>query len=297
VTPQTRQVRLSSGVRLSYDALVLAIGSRARASIPGARMFRDQRDIPAFRGLLAELEAGRIRRLVFAVPSGSSWPLPLYELALLAVRHARRCGTDLDVTLVSPESQPLEIFGASGSRSVSLLLEQQGVRFLGGITPMAVRRDGALELRADGAVAADRVVTIPQLSTHRINGIPASWWGFVPTDRCGRVEGLQDVYAAGDMTAFPVKQGGLAAQQADRIAHTIARSLGASVKELDQRQILQAHLVGGPAPLFLRTELDWQGRPTVAAAAHLERPGELSSSKVLGRYLGPYLERLDALAA
>jgi sulfide:quinone oxidoreductase len=295
--PQARQVRLSSGARLSYDALVLAIGSRARASIPGARTFRDQRDVPAFRALLTDVEAGRIAELVFAVPSGSSWPLPLYELALLAGEHAQQIGAELDIAVVSPEPQPLSVFGATGSRGVARLLEQQGIRFVGSSAPTSVRRDGALELAAGGALPADQVVTIPQLGAHRIVGIPASWWGFVPTDSYGRVEGLDDVYAAGDVTAFPVKQGGIAAQQADRIAHTIASRLGLPVKELDTRLILQAHLIGGPETLFLRTELDWQGRATDAVASHRERGAATARQKVLGRYLAPYLEQLDRPAA
>ena len=31
-------------------------------------------------------------------------------------------------------------------------------------------------------------------------------WGFVATDTCGRVEGLTDVYAAGDMTTCPINR-------------------------------------------------------------------------------------------
>lgn len=297
VASKVRQARLSSGERLDYDALVLAIGSRAQNSIPGATTFRDQRDVPGLRRLLAGIETGGITRLVFAVPSGSSWPLPLYELALLAARHGVACGGDLDLTLVSSESEPLEIFGAQGSHTVADLLDEQGVRFRGGCAPLAVRRDGALELAGAAALPADAVVTIPQLTAHRIAGVPASWWGFVPTDRCGRVQDLDDVYAAGDMTAYPVKQGGLAAQQADRIANTIARGLGLPVREPDERLVLQAHLVGGDVPLFLRAELDWQGRPTAATASHLDHSAEFGSTKVLGRYLAPYLEELEPTAA
>lgn len=297
-TPRSRQVRLSSGARLPYDALVLAIGCRARASVPGARAFRDQRDVPAVRRLVARLESQRIRRIVFAVPPGTSWPLPLYELALLTMRREHASAEELDVTLVTPESQPLEVFGPSGSRAVADWLDEQGVRFLGGRVPASVRRDGALELQAAGALPAGCVVTVPQLTARRIPGIPASWWGFVPTDEYGRVEGLADVYAVGDMTAFPVKQGGLATQQADRVARVIARGLGAEAKEeTNSRWVLEAHLVGGPKPLFLRTELDWQGHPISTTAHHLEHAGEAGSAKVLGRYLAPYLEGLDRTAA
>ena len=50
VAPQNRSVRLSSGIRVEYDSLILTTGARATASIPGALTFRDQRDIPALRG-------------------------------------------------------------------------------------------------------------------------------------------------------------------------------------------------------------------------------------------------------
>src|SRR5205823_10007797 len=49
VASQGKWVRLASGLKLNYDALVLAIGARARAGIAGALTFRDQRDVPAFR--------------------------------------------------------------------------------------------------------------------------------------------------------------------------------------------------------------------------------------------------------
>ena len=296
VAPAARELRLSSGVRLSYDVLVLAIGSRAVASVAGATIFRDQRDVASLRRLVADVDAGRIGEVVFAVPSGSSWPLPLYELALLAARRAQRAGVELDISLVSPERDPLEIFGPRASHSVAQVLDEQGVRFIGGLTPLAVRRDGALELAAGGALEADRVISIAQLAAPRIPGIPASWWGFVPTDRCGRVLGRRDVFAAGDMTAFPVKQGGLAAQQADRVAHTIACDLGLPVKEWDPRLVLQAELTGGPAPLLLRTELDWRGRPTAAAGTRARPSGEAGATKVFGRYLAPYLEALEPLS-
>ena len=50
------------------------------------------------------------------------------------------------------------------------------------------------------------------------------------TDVHGRVIGAPDVYAAGDVTAFAVKQGGIACQQADAAAEHIAARAGADVE-------------------------------------------------------------------
>jgi len=276
--------------------LILALGARARAGVPGALTFRDQRDVPRFQRLLRELETLRTGRLVFVVPPGCTWPLPLYELALRSCAHAAERHMDLEVTLVSPERMPLAVFGADASRLVAELLAQRGVRFIGGTTASEVRSDGSVVLEIDGAIKADRVVAVPQLRANPVIGVPGSWWGFVPTDSSGRVERLVDVYAAGDMTTFPIKQGGIAAQQADRIAATIAAGLGVPVPDFRAATVLGARLVGGACPLFLCVELDALGQPSHATLVHDETDAAASSTKVFGRYLTPYLEARDRLA-
>jgi sulfide:quinone oxidoreductase len=45
-------------------------------------------------------------------------------------------------------------------------------------------------------------------------------------DEHGRVTGADDVYAAGDITTFAVKQGGIAAQQVEAAAESIAAEAG-----------------------------------------------------------------------
>lgn len=290
VASRKRWVRTASGGRLHYDYLILATGARAVVGVSGASTFRDQRDVPSIRRLLGEVEAGVVRRVVFALPTGVVWPLPLYELALLLARHARERGVAIECALVSAEQEPLAMFGRQASRLVGGLLEDGGVRFLGSSVADQVRRDGSLALKNGAQIEADRVVALPELRGRRITGVPTSRSGFVPADALGRVEGLQDVYAAGDVTKFPIKQGALAAQQADVIAHTIAAQLGAAVKHARARHVVRARLLGGERPLFLRTEFDWSGRPT---SATLERAGTdeaAKAAKVVGRYLVPYLE-------
>jgi sulfide:quinone oxidoreductase len=285
-----KRVRLGSGGRLTYDALVLATGARATVGVPEALTFRDQRDLPRFREVLRELDERKLDSLVFAVPAGASWPLPLYELALLSAARARERGAGTEITLVSPEQWPLAAFGADASGLVAAELADRGVRFLGACIPGSVCGGGALTVQPGPPIKADRVIAVPQLRGTSIAGIPANRWGFVPTNAVGRVEGMADVYAAGDTTTYPIKHGGLASQQADRIAHTIASDLGLTPHELKTKPVLEVRLIGGQRPLHLRIELDEFGQPAAAAVAHTRTDRQPGWTKVFGRYLTPYLE-------
>jgi len=298
VAPHDHSVRLESFAFLDYDALVLAVGARPTRSIPGTLTFRDQREVNHIRHLAGELRAGKLHRIVFAVPQGCSWPLPLYELALLTATHLQEQGAAGEVVLVSPEITPLEVFGAQASRLVADFLAERGVRFIGESDPQSVEHDGALLLGSGESLDADCVVAVPELRGPRITGVPTDAWGFITTDALGRVIGLADVYAAGDMTSFPVKQGGLAAQQADLIAQCIASENGAVVKEPRVQHVLRARLLGGARPIFLRTVLDEFGQATGATLQHESfEEGETSTApeKVFGRYLTPYLRTREPL--
>jgi sulfide:quinone oxidoreductase len=295
VASHSHSVRTASGTRLRYDALILATGARAVVGVPGAIMFRDQRDIPQVKRVLGELEAGAVRSIVFALPTGATWPLPVYELALLAAGYARERGLALECTVLTPEDEPLELFGTEASAVVRGLLEERGVQFVGGAVAIGARRDGSLALADGGPIQADRVVALPELRGRRITGVPASRSGFVPVDASGRVQGLEDVYAAGDMTTFPIKQGGVAAQEADVVAHTIAAGLGAPVKQIRAPRVLQARVVGGDSPVLLRAEFDWSGRPAHSTVVRAVDEDSAKAAKVLGRYLVPYLETQEPL--
>jgi sulfide:quinone oxidoreductase len=209
---------------------------------------------------------------------------------LLSAAHAREHGAAAEITLVSPECRPLMALGTEASELVAAELAERGVRFLGSTAPGSVCGGGGLTVQSGPPVKADRVVAVPQLRGARITGIPANRWGFVPADATGRVEGMDDVYAAGDTTAYPIKHGGLATQQADRIAHTIAAGLGLTLHEVKARPVLEVRLVGGQRPLHLRIELDEFGQPAAATLGQTRSGRQPSWTKVFGRYLTPYLE-------
>src|SRR5262249_29263684 len=161
---------------------------------------------------------GELRRLVFVVPAGATWPLPPYELAFLAAEYlSEHLTRGVEVMLVASEEQPLALFGPPAGKAIAAVLELRGIP-----TPTPTRArsfaGGILQLEGGGEIAADGVVVLPVLEGPRIAGIPQDTAGFVPTDELGWVLGLTDVYAAGDLSQSHVKQGGLAAQQADAVA-------------------------------------------------------------------------------
>ena len=56
-----------------------------------------------------------------------TWPLPIYEVALMARTRAEELGlADLDFVVVTPEAAPLVMFGAAPSGEVEALLPLEG---------------------------------------------------------------------------------------------------------------------------------------------------------------------------
>jgi len=301
VEPEEHVALTGSGGRIPYDVLVLAAGAIAREPLPGALTFRGRPDVAALRALLEELAAGAARSVALTLPAERMWALPLYELALMTASHLRERGAGAEVWLLTPEEEPLELFGPAAARAIAPLLKARGIRLRTSSRPSRVR-GRALVLAGGGEVYVDRVITLPQLEGPRLPGLPHDGRGFIPVDSHGRVRGVDDVYAAGDITAFPLKQGGLAAQQADAVAEAIAAELGVPVTPRPFSPVLRGLLLTGGAPLYLRAEPQRLPHPaTVAieATPHRRSAREASSAagqplwwppaKIAGRYLGPFL--------
>jgi sulfide:quinone oxidoreductase len=280
-------VRTAAGDEHAFDLLLLAPGAVPRQAVPGAISFRGPRDAEALGQLLADAAAGTIDHVTFAVPSGTTWPLPLYELALLTRSYLVDEGAvDVSVALVTPEDAPLGLFGHSASDAVGELLEARSIELSRSTTPLAFA-DGALSVAPAGALETDRVVALPRLEGPRLAGVLHDTSGFIPTDAHGQVGDEIDVWAAGDATAFPLKQGGVATQQADAAAEAIAARAGADVEPQPFRPVLRGLLLTGMAPRFLRAEP--QTRGSVIDTEPLWWP----PAKIVGRHLAPFLaERL-----
>ena len=93
VDAEAHEVRTSHNATFEYDLLLIATGARPREAVPGAITFRGQVDVPLINGMLEDIDRGLIERVAFALPGGVTWPLPLYELALLTAEHTRGADT------------------------------------------------------------------------------------------------------------------------------------------------------------------------------------------------------------
>jgi sulfide:quinone oxidoreductase len=262
--------RTADGVALEFDALLVAVGAWSEPAVPGATTWTPELDQEVMGGLLADLEEGYAKRVAFVVPEGAGWPLPAYELALMTAWDARDMGQDdVEVAVHTREAIPLELFGEDASRSLRADLEEAGV-----------------EVRPAGEdLAGRRVIALPRAAARRVRGLPADERGFVPVDAHGRVPGLEGVWAAGDCVAFPIKQGGIAAQQADAAARSIAARAGADVDPEPFRPVLRGVLLTGRGRRWIRRHLDTAGDHGEAQRRALWWP----PTKVAGAYLAPYL--------
>ena len=229
----------------------------ANGTRTGVLTFRDGRDGPGYRLLLHQLREGRVDKLAFVKPTGATWPLPLYDLALMtaadcaahrppggraepdhpgggAAGHVRRSGQ-------RRRRAPARRSAASPCTRAAIGVPGRpggwtSLPATGGSPSIASSPSRAWSARGCAASRADRD-------------------GFIHTDPHGRLAGLDGVYAAGDATAFPIKQGGLAAQQADAVAEAIAASVGADIDPQPFRPVLRGVLLTGGAARYLRADI------------------------------------------
>lgn len=286
VDPEDHSATIGADMTIAYDAVVVACGAEARPVVPGALVFGGPQDVEALRALVGAIDAGDIRSVAFAIPASVGWTLPAYELALLT---AGRADPRVAISIVTPEEEPLAAFGGEASAEARRLLAERGIQVHLRQTP-AEFSDGRLRTQPGDELPVDRVVALPRLTGVPIAGLPATNDGLLRTDGFGRVDNLSDVYAAGDITAFPVKQGGIAAEQADAVAEMLASEAGADVTPRPFEPVLRGVLMTGEEDRFLRADLaGGRGSTGAADARALWWP----PTKVSGRYLAPYLAAIE----
>jgi sulfide:quinone oxidoreductase len=276
VSPHDRCIRTAGGHDMAYDALLVVTGAEAAPAAPQTLTFGGPAEIERMHGLVQDIEGGYVRSVVFLAPAGAEWTVPIYELALQTADRAYDMSlSDIRLTVVAHEDRPVAIFGPAASEKVGSVLQRAGVHFQNGRhTPPP----------------ADRRVALPVPLGRHHAGLPADEHGFLPVDDQARVIGVDGVWAAGDGSSFSsIKQGGLATQQAEVAARSIAIAAGTDIAPGSYEPVLRAMLLAGRRALFLKRRLDGRDPGEVSATALWSPP-----SKIAGERLSGFLDDLDA---
>lgn len=280
------ELTLRDGGKRRYEALLIAAGAHPVDGLPGAITWQPGGDADVYGGLLADIDEGYTTSLAVVIPPGAVWPLPAYELALMTAGEARSAGVDgLRVVVVTPEREPLELFGPAASGALREELSAAGIEL---ITGAVARRDGNdLVLEPEGRrLAVERVFAVPRLVGPAIEGLTADDEGFILTEADGLVQGARRTWAAGDGVASPLKFGGLATHQARVAAGAIARLAGAGDLPDPGEPVLHGRLLVGRRTRRLRAADGAVGAPLWSAQA-----------KVAGEYLPRWLTEHGVLEA
>ena len=284
VRPSDHVAELDDGSTLDYDYLVVCVGGHYRPALDQATTFPSGAESFSADEVLDRAES-KDHRLAFIVPAGVTWSLPLYEIALMTQRRAVQRGAEVKIAVVTPETAPLAIFGAAASTAVDELLRARGIDVFTGSTVREIGDAGIKLTPGDRALPPAEAIALPVMDGPAIDGLPADDEGFIPVDDHARVKGAEDVYAAGDGTNFPIKQGGLGTQQADAAAEDIAHRLGAAGAPEPFRPVLRGQLLTGDESVNLRTDVAGGGGEGEVALDCLWWPPH----KISARYLAPLL--------
>jgi len=287
---------------LSWDRLVLTPGSVTRLfDIPGlatyARGLKSIAEALYLRDhvleqlelscLESDAESAQARRTIVVVGasySGTELTAQLRALADAAAKHMDFAAGDVKFLLLDLAEQVMPEVGKKLGDKAMRVLRRRGVDVRLGLTLREVHPDYVV--LSDGS----RVNTHTVAWVTGVTASPLIETLGLPTEK-GRlkvqtdlqVPGHPDVFAAGDLTSFPVKQGGIAAQQADAAAASIAARAGAPVIPEPFRPVLRGQLLTGMASRYLR------GDPGSQTSAISTEPLWWPPAKIVGRHLSPFL--------
>jgi len=294
VDPANRVVHTQAGEEIEYDALVLALGAKICPRYKHAITIDDTTLDQTLTGLIQDIEGGYVQSVAFLAPGRMAWPLPLYELALMTAGRAYDMDVKLTTTVITPEDSPLAIFGSTASTAVAELLEKAGVDSIHSAYAEVPHAQEVVINPGDRHLKVDRVVALPELYGPSVRGIPLSEHGFIRVSPFGQVFDVEHVYAAGDATDFAVKHGGVSSQQADVVAQSIAALAGAAVTPEPFHPVIYGTLLTDGKPRYLTARITGgQGFSSEVT----DEPTWSPASKVVSKYLAPYLDQLDKSAA
>ena len=151
---------LAGGEAAHYDVLIVAAGAhpepgcQARSPSPGPAQAAE------VAAVLDAVERGDPGGWYSPSPPRRPGRCPIYELAMMAAVDLRDRGvTNATLSLVTPEDEPLRIFGPAAGAALREMLDARGVALL--TTPVRWRCARACCTSSPAPLRADAVVSVP----------------------------------------------------------------------------------------------------------------------------------------
>ncbi len=247
----SRKIAVGSA-EVGYDYLVIALGAElAPEAVPGlageAHSYYRAADAERLHRELGDFSGGRVALLIPSLPY--KCPAAPYEGAMLLDSLFRKRGIRdrVEISLSTPEPQPLPVAGPVLGAAVVSMLEQRDIAYhpqrktaeIDAGTHEIVFEDGARE-------KYDLLVAVPP---HRPPAIVrespvAAPSGWAKVDGATLATASPRVYAIGDVTAIPLFDG-LVLPKAGVFAHAeadvVARNIAAEIRGSDERRKFDGH--------------------------------------------------------
>lgn len=234
-----RTVTTSRGA-IAYDYLVVALGAEtAIGTIPGlaeaAHDLYDLQGVDRLRQDLQTFRGGRVVILVSRLPF--KCPAAPYEAAMLLGGFFTQMGIrhQVELSVFSPEPQPMPVAGPGLGQAVQKLLAQRGIRYHPKWVVTAVdRQRRQVHFENGEAVAFDLLLAVPPHRAPRVvrESELAGEAGWIPVDPATLQTRFEHVYAVGDVTDIKLANGMMlpkAGVFAHHQAETVARNIAASI--------------------------------------------------------------------
>jgi sulfide:quinone oxidoreductase len=237
IDPTAKSVTVN-GTTFAGDYMILSLGTEQTARPELATVghnFYTVQGAESFFKQLDKLSSGHIAVVVSSLPHKS--PVAPYEAALLIDNYLEDKGirAEFDISLVTPETKPMEFTSLEVSEKIKELLASKGIRYTPNFTFSEAMGSQLVFKNATGAsfeLTADLMAFTPDHVCPKVvvdSGLSGTS-GWVETDHTYMKTSFEGVYAIGDITSFILpngkelpKAGIFAEQQADVVAHNISR--------------------------------------------------------------------------
>lgn len=211
----TNKIVVTENQKIAYDYLIISLGAELdkkylNSSNEDIHNFYTYEGTQKLRDKLSGFESGEIVITIEAMPY--KCPGAPYEAAMLIADYIkkRKLQDKVNISLCTPEPQPLPVAGPELGKSVSELLTQKGIRFFTHHQLSDVNTEAkTIKFNDTNEQKYDLLIVVPKHNPPAViansglsdNNGQANW---IPVDKNTLKTNADNVYAIGDVTSITI---------------------------------------------------------------------------------------------